>query len=111
MWSLTNQLPIKGSLVKPCLLLVLLAVLDSIFTDIGLRNNIIDEANPIMYYFYNQSLIAFYSIKIALPLLMLYILTQIKPKPYLRILIISTLFLYSIVIATHIFWITISVTN
>ncbi|WP_438311861.1 DUF5658 family protein [Sporosarcina sp. FA9] len=109
MWSLTDQIPSKRGLVKPCLLLVVLAVLDSIFTDIGIRNNIIDEANPIMYYFYNQSAIAFYAIKITLPLLMLYILTLIKPRPYLRILIIFTIFLYSIIIAMHIFWITISV--
>jgi len=88
-------------------LLLLLAILDSLFTDFGIRNNHISEANPLMRYLYGTSIPAFYLIKIALPLLLLLILTKIEVKKYLNFLIGGTVALYVFILFQHIFWLSI----
>jgi hypothetical protein len=95
----------RAKLFKADLLLVLLAISDSFFTDFGIRNNHITEANPLMRFIYETSVFGFYSIKIGLPFLLLYILTKIEPKKYLQLLMGTTLFLYSCVLCLHILWI------
>ncbi|WP_318617592.1 DUF5658 family protein [Sporosarcina sp. YIM B06819] len=89
---------------KAGILLVLLAILDSIFTDFGLRNDYITEANPLMRVVYEASVIGFYGIKICLPLLLLYLLTRIEGKRYLRFLLGFALTLYSFVLCQHMIW-------
>ena len=88
-------------------LLLLLAIFDSLFTDFGIRNNHISEANPLMRYLYGTSVPAFYLIKIALPLLLLLILTKIEVKKYLNLLIGGTVALYVLILFQHIFWMSI----
>ncbi|WP_144513797.1 DUF5658 family protein [Bacillus sp. FJAT-22090] len=86
-------------------LLLLLAIFDSLFTDYGIRNGHISEANPIMRFIYERNIYSFYLIKIILPLLFMYVIAQFKPKKYLQILIGATLLLYTFVLFQHLFWI------
>ena len=58
-----------------------------------------------MNYLYETSVFGFYTIKIGLPLLLLYFITNIEPRKYLQLLFGSTLFLYSCVLCLHIIWI------
>lgn len=93
-----------NSLLKSGILLLSLAILDSFFTDFGIRNNHIQEANPLVSIIYDSSIIGFYTIKIGLPILLIYIFTKIDSKPYLRILVRLTLLFYVLVLAMHIVW-------
>jgi hypothetical protein len=91
--------------------LILLAFLDSLFTDIGIRQNFITEANPIMKYIYDTSVFGFYALKISLPLFLLLLLSKIKPKKYLKVLISSAIILYTAVLFLHFFWISLAIIN
>lgn len=95
----------RSSLLQAGFLLLGLAIFDSISTDYGIRHNYIEEANPIMGFVYEASILGFYAIKVSLPFLLLYVLTKIEPKLYLRLLMGFSLFLYVIVLFQHIFWI------
>lgn len=89
---------------KAGILLVLLAILDSLFTDFGLRNNYITEANPLMRVVYEASVFGFYLIKISLPFLLLYLLAKIELKKYFQFLLGFALVLYSFVLCQHLIW-------
>ncbi|MDF2065931.1 DUF5658 family protein [Bacillus sp. Cr_A10] len=75
------------------------------FTDYGIRNNHISEANPLMKLLYDTSIVGFYFIKISLPLLLIYIMTKVQPKRYIRLLLVVALLIYSGVLFQHFFWI------
>lgn len=85
--------------------LLLLAIADAYFTDLGLRNDHVTEANPLMDLLYTNSVLGFYLIKISLPFALLLIISKIQPKRYLKCLIGFTLILYSFVITQHFLWI------
>ncbi|OMC89289.1 hypothetical protein BK128_04440 [Viridibacillus sp. FSL H7-0596] len=87
------------------LLLLFLSVLDSIFTDFGIRHNHITEANPLMRLVYESSVFGFYSLKIMFPLLLLYILSKVQIKRSLLLLMGAAIILYSVVFIQHIWWI------
>ncbi|WP_172369510.1 DUF5658 family protein [Sporosarcina jiandibaonis] len=89
--------------------LILLAFLDSLFTDIGIRQNYITEANPIMKNIYDTSVFGFYALKISLPLFLLSLLSKIKPKKYLKVLLSSAVTLYTVVLFLHFFWISLAI--
>ena len=95
-----------NSLLNAGFVLLLLTIIDAIFTDYGLRYSYIEEANPLMKFIYDTSTLNFYIVKISLPLLLLHLLTRLQPKIYLRLLIGATLLLYTIVLFHHIFWMT-----
>lgn len=84
---------------------MLLAVVDSFSTDFGIQKKYITEANPLMRFIYDTSIWGFYSIKIGLPLVLLYLLTKIEPKGYLKLLVGAAILLYSFVLFQHIYWI------
>ncbi|WP_223145585.1 DUF5658 family protein [Sporosarcina sp. ANT_H38] len=84
---------------------MLLAAIDSFFTDFGIQKKYITEANPLMRFIYDTSIWGFYSIKIGLPLVLLYLLTKIEPKGYLKLLVGAAILLYSFVLFQHIYWI------
>lgn len=94
----------RSRLFKAGILLLSLAILDSFFTDFGLRHNYITEANPLMRAVYEASVFGFYLLKISLPFLLLYLLTKIKQKKYLQYLLNFTLVLYSFVLCLHVIW-------
>ena len=79
-------------------------MLDALFTDIGIRHALIEEANPLMRFIYELSIPTFYSIKIGLPFVLLCCSLKIKPKPYLQLVVSSALLLYLAVIIMHVFW-------
>lgn len=87
------------------ILLLLLAAVDSFFTDFGIQKQYITEANPLMASIYDTSIFGFYALKICLPCVLLYLLTKIEPKRYIKLLIGSAILLYSVVLFQHIYWI------
>ena len=95
----------RKTLIIAGILLLLLAVVDSFFTDFGIQKQYITEANPLMAFIYDTSISGFYALKISLPCVLLYLLTKIEPKRYLKLLIGSTILLYSFVLFQHIYWI------
>ncbi|MER2261185.1 MAG: DUF5658 family protein [Psychrobacillus sp.] len=87
------------------ILLLLLAISDSLITHFGLSNGYIEEANPIMRFVYDKSIFGFFSIKIFLPILFIWIMTKLKPNALLQLLIAGALFLYAFILFKHIYWI------
>lgn len=85
--------------------LLLLATADSLFTDFGIQQNHITEANPLMRFVYDRSIWGFYTIKICLPFVLLVLLARIEAKRYLQILMKFSLLLYSLVLFQHVLWI------
>ncbi|WP_231687448.1 DUF5658 family protein [Bacillus sp. FJAT-22090] len=72
-----NMYYTNNTLITASIYLLVLAILDSIFTDYGIRNNHISEANPLIQLLYDTSIVGFYFIKISLPLLLIYIMTKV----------------------------------
>ncbi|MFC4409934.1 DUF5658 family protein [Chungangia koreensis] len=87
-------------------LLFLLSILDAFYTDLGIRHQFITEANPLMNMIYEKTVIGFYGIKLILPLLMLFIVLNIKVKRHLWFLINGSLILYGVILYLHLQWIT-----
>lgn len=96
----------QNGLLKTGILLAVFAVFDTVFTDFGIRHEHIEEANPVMRFVYDTSIFGFYLTKISLPLLLIFFITKVKPKPYFRLLIGSTVLLYFVVLCKHAFWLT-----
>ncbi|WP_368668731.1 DUF5658 family protein [Sporosarcina sp. 6E9] len=103
------KVPTRINFQYVVLSLILLAFLDSLFTDIGIRQNHIQEANPIMKGLYDKSVIGFYAFKISLPLFLLSFLSKIQTKKYLKVLLSFTVLLYIFVICLHLFWISLAI--
>ncbi|WP_301109148.1 DUF5658 family protein [Sporosarcina sp.] len=98
-------LPIeRNRLLNASFLLLCLCLLDAVFTDYGLRFGHIQEANLLVSFMYEKSIVLYYTVKLGLPLLLLYIVTVGKTGVFLRIGLTSALFLYVTVICLHIFW-------
>ena len=93
-----------NSLLMAGIILFTFAFCDTIFTDIGIQNGYIEEANPIMRVVYETNTTAFYLIKISLPLILLFLIANMKPKLYFRLLISATLLLYFLVLCKHAYW-------
>ncbi|MFJ7933800.1 DUF5658 family protein [Sporosarcina sp. NPDC096371] len=102
--QIKHMLSTRSRLFKAGILLLSLAIWDALFTDFGLRNNHITEANPLMRSVYETSISGFFLIKISLPFLLLFVLTKIEPKRYLRFLLRFALALYSFVLCQHLLW-------
>ena len=107
--NVSTQVSKKVNFKYVVLSLILLAILDSLFTDIGIRQHYITEANPIMKNIYDASVFGFYTLKISLPLILLLLLSKIKPKKYIMVLLISAVTLYSVVLFLHFFWISLAI--
>jgi hypothetical protein len=89
-----------------CFYLALLNFIDGILTYIGLRLNIIEEANILMNWIYDQNPIYFLIIKISLSLL-LYMLVILKKIPEGKMVYMLTFFgaiSYSIILFLHGLW-------
>lgn len=89
------------------LLIILLSWFDALFTDLGIRYFMIEEANPLMAFLYNKSIFLFYGTKLVLPLLFLTIIlrvTRINDIWYIRYLMKITACIYLGILAFHAFW-------
>ena len=85
-------------------LLVMLAILDAVFTHIGIQGGHITEANPLMNSLYELNVGLFFAIKILLPLVLMRLLTRFEPNPFIQLMIAGTIFLYVFVLLMHIYW-------
>ena len=107
MHSISSTLP-QNKLMKMGIILLVLATFDALFTDFGIQSDHITEANPIMRSIYEVNVIGFYFIKIALPVLLIGIVTKLESKPFILILMNLSLFLYVSVLILHFFWLTLA---
>ncbi|RLQ94888.1 DUF5658 family protein [Falsibacillus albus] len=99
-----NKEKSRRNLILATFLLWILTTIDAILTDFGIRHHYIHEANPLMNVLYNSSITSFYIIKMALPILLLALLTKVQAKPYIRVLTFLSLFLYVFVMIQHFAW-------
>ncbi|CAM3164139.1 DUF5658 domain-containing protein [Filibacter tadaridae] len=97
----------RNGLIKAGITLLTLSIVDALLTDFGIRNNHISEANPLMRSIYDSSIFSFYAIKIILPLILLNVITKIEPKLYIRLLVGSSLLIYTAVLSLHVWWISV----
>ena len=93
------------------IILFILAILDALFTDIGIKNQLITESNPIMRKIYNMSVTGFYIIKIALPILLIGIITKLEKTQFIVFLLNAAILIYVSVILLHFYWLTIAFAN
>ncbi|WP_432358234.1 DUF5658 family protein [Sporosarcina sp. UB5] len=95
----------KDRLVNTCFLLFCLCMIDAIFTDFGIRQGHIKEANPFVYSVYDMNVIAFYLLKASLPILLFVLMHYMKPSFLVRNILVVALVIYTLVIFIHISWI------
>ncbi len=99
------KMPIGGPV------LLLLCTLDALFTDFGIRNHHISEANPMMNWIYTNSILGFYGMKILLPLLLVWILRKIQPTMLIKLLMNTAVYLYCMILILHFTWLGMIVTS
>ncbi|WP_096200836.1 DUF5658 family protein [Bacillus sp. FJAT-45350] len=84
--------------------LLILSTIDAVFTDIGLRMLLIEEANPIVRRIYEDSLLGFYFIKIGLPAALVWLLPRAPSTRLVNSTLVVALMLYSSVFLYHLVW-------
>lgn len=84
------------------ILLLLLCCFDAAATDFGLQKGYIKEANPIMRAVYEESRFVFYTIKLSLPLLLMWIFPRAANQRRLLVLAGACLAVYGAVSALHV---------
>lgn len=109
METVNTAQPVRNTMVHSCFLLVCLCVIDTFFTDFGIRQGHIQEANPLMNFIYNWSIFGFYAFKILLPTSLLTLVHFMKPSTVIRHMTIFCLILYIFVLSLHIYWVIIIV--
>lgn len=85
-------------------LLVLLCFLDAVFTHYGLNGGYISEANRFVSILYEQSILLYYTVKLGLPLVLLYLVMNRTLGVFVKVLLTTALFLYIAVLFIHLFW-------
>ncbi|MDR6549552.1 DUF5658 family protein [Paenibacillus qinlingensis] len=88
--------------------LCIASLLDAGLTDIGLRMNLIGEANPIMAFLYEHSYVAFYGIKIILPLSLFFLAAKAGKRLLIQNLFRFSTIVYLGILLLHAFWISTS---
>ncbi|QGQ97904.1 hypothetical protein EHS13_24955 [Paenibacillus psychroresistens] len=76
---------------------------DAILTDFGLRLGSIGEANPLMLWLYQWNAIAFFLLKLSLPLLLLLVIPKLLSK-VLQNLLYLTSAIYLCILSLHGVW-------
>ncbi|OLO42486.1 hypothetical protein BTR23_00245 [Alkalihalophilus pseudofirmus] len=84
--------------------LFLLSTADAIFTDIGLRQAVITELNPIMNSIYDTSIFLFYFIKIVLPLALIFCAPYAFSSRIVKRTLTCAIVIYFGVFVYHIGW-------
>ncbi len=84
--------------------LLILSILDAVFTDVGIRLNLISEANPIIDFIYTNNIIAFYILKIGLPLMLIYIVKFLHESKAVTCVSLIAIFVYTLVLIYHLSW-------
>lgn len=78
---------------------------DAALTDLGLRLQVITEANPLMRLIYMHAYPLFYGMKLFLPLALLLLSRHFTPKKYHLSLIGAACIIYAGVMLLHAHWI------
>ncbi|MFJ7825357.1 DUF5658 family protein [Psychrobacillus sp. NPDC096623] len=98
----------RYKLISFGIILLVLATFDALFTDFGIKNQFITESNPIMRRIYEMSVSGFYLIKIALPVLLIVIITKLEMNRFILFLLSSAVLLYVSVVMLHFYWLTVT---
>lgn len=85
--------------------LAFFSVFDAVATDIGIRMELIREANPFAKALYDTNPALFYSYKIVLPALLLLLLPTMNGRKTLRLAVAVTTVIYGAVAFYHAVWI------
>ncbi|WP_425452763.1 DUF5658 family protein [Ammoniphilus oxalaticus] len=87
----------------------MLSISDAVCTDLGIRFNLIDEANPLVKLMYETSIWLFYGCKIFFPLLLLIYYPTFNPTRRVKAVIATVTLVYILVNLYHLLWIAIAV--
>lgn len=90
---------------KVLLWLLALCISDAICTDIGLRANWVSELNPFIKEVYDWNIVAYYVVKIFLPIVLILIYPYVKTNKSIQLGITCCLLLYVCINVYHIVWI------
>ncbi|WP_025786282.1 DUF5658 family protein [Sporosarcina sp. D27] len=85
-------------------LLLGLSLVDALATDFGLRFELIEEANPMMDYVYESSVIGFYFVKLVLPISLFTLQSVVARSRFVQRLLQLTIGLYVVISGLHVFW-------
>lgn len=81
-----------------------LSLIDAFATDFGLRFELIEEANAMMEYVYESSVIGFYFVKIGLPISLFPLQSVVTRSSFVQRLLQFTIALYALIFGLHVFW-------
>jgi hypothetical protein len=91
--------------------LCIASLMDAGLTDVGLRLQLIGEANPIMAFLYDHSYVAFYGIKIILPLSLFFIAAKVGKRLLINNLFRLSAVIYVGILIMHTYWISESISH
>ena len=91
--------------------LCIASLLDAGLTDMGLRMQLIGEANPIMAFLYEHSYLAFYGIKIILPLSLFFIAAKVGKRLLINHFFRLSTVVYIGIFLLHAYWISTSLSQ
>ncbi|MGN7410244.1 MULTISPECIES: DUF5658 family protein [unclassified Sporosarcina] len=81
-----------------------LSIFDAFATDFGLRFELIVEANLMMDYVYESSVIGFYFVKLSLPISLFTLQSVVARSRFVQRLLQFTIGLYAVISGLHVFW-------
>jgi hypothetical protein len=91
--------------------LLVCSITDAIFTDVGLRLQLIEELNPLVKHIYETNRLSYYGFKLLLPLLLLFLYPRLKPYRRIHASILVTFLIYLAVNVYHAIWLSISLSK
>lgn len=83
----------------------LASMMDAFLTDIGLRLQLIDEANPLMRFLYEHSYAGFYALKFLLPLSLFFLAARVGKRVLVSGLFRLSVIVYAGILLLHYYWI------
>jgi hypothetical protein len=84
--------------------IILFSLTDAFFTDMGIRNGFVEEANPFAKSLYEWHWSAFYGFKVFLPILLFLVYPTIKNKKWINLGIVLCFSFYLLVNLYHFAW-------
>ncbi|MCM3628661.1 DUF5658 family protein [Paenibacillus glycanilyticus] len=99
--TVLQRLPVRSML----LWLLFFSLTDAIFTDIGIRLELISELNPFVSWLYNWHSIAYYGVKLMFPVLFILIYPQLRTRQWIHYSAAALFLLYLIVNMYHLLWV------
>ena len=102
-WLLTSE---KGIIVGSIVFLIL-SLLDGALTLWGLGLGAIEEVNPLMQWLIEKSPIVFMSVKLSLPVMLVFVLWRIRnrSRKFVTYSLGLVLSVYAVVMVFHVYWV------